>query len=320
MEVDNIIEDEWDLINKLNTMGTRDREDLLTQFQSIVGTQMSPGCCTFYLEMGNWNLQTALCAYYDLSAANERLPLIELINESIHLQERSVAPNQPFEKLWILKNTGTEPWPSNLKVKFVQGYNFSHGSEISLPCIGPDETTEIRIAMTAPNEEGLFQSQWKPITISGTYCGSALFISVNVDSSSISNLTQQFDTTMSQFQPIATQLENGFTVNVGTQLSTQPISTPSRVRFAGATPFCSPTGYGMFGSGNTNTMQPAPNLPTIVESLSQQQHQQQREQRQQLELQQTTNNINIENLEIESTLSLANEPSIEQNEMQYRYS
>ena len=53
MEVDKQ-EDEWDLINQLNTMGTRDKEELLSQFQSIVGTQMSPGCSKFYLEMGNW--------------------------------------------------------------------------------------------------------------------------------------------------------------------------------------------------------------------------------------------------------------------------
>ena len=53
MEVDSN-DAEFDLINKLNTMGTRDREDLLAQFQSIVGIQMSPACCSFYLEMGNW--------------------------------------------------------------------------------------------------------------------------------------------------------------------------------------------------------------------------------------------------------------------------
>ena len=43
-----------ELINKLNTMGTRDHEDLITQFQSVVGTQLSPGGCAFYLEMANW--------------------------------------------------------------------------------------------------------------------------------------------------------------------------------------------------------------------------------------------------------------------------
>lgn len=53
MEVDKG-EDDWELIHRLNTMGTRDKEELQAQFQSIVGTQMSPGCSKFYLEMGNW--------------------------------------------------------------------------------------------------------------------------------------------------------------------------------------------------------------------------------------------------------------------------
>ena len=43
-----------ELMQKLNTLGTRDKEDLVDQFQSIVGTQMTRGCCSFYLDMGNW--------------------------------------------------------------------------------------------------------------------------------------------------------------------------------------------------------------------------------------------------------------------------
>ena len=43
-----------ELMQKLNTLGTRDKEDLVNQFQSIVGSQMTRGCCSFYLDMGNW--------------------------------------------------------------------------------------------------------------------------------------------------------------------------------------------------------------------------------------------------------------------------
>ena len=53
MEVDTIDVD-LELMNRLTSLNTRDKEDLLAQFQSLVSTQMSPGCCSFYLEMGNW--------------------------------------------------------------------------------------------------------------------------------------------------------------------------------------------------------------------------------------------------------------------------
>ena len=43
-----------ELMQKLNTLGTRDKEDLVNQFQSIVGSQLTRGCCSFYLDMGNW--------------------------------------------------------------------------------------------------------------------------------------------------------------------------------------------------------------------------------------------------------------------------
>lgn len=37
---------------------------------------------------------------------------------------------------------------------------------------------------------------------------------------------------------------------------TQPMSTPLRPPVVNATPFCSPTGYGLFGSGNVSLHYP----------------------------------------------------------------
>ena len=52
--MDTDIDLDAELMNKLNAMGTRDHEDLVAQFQSIVGSQISPAGCAFYLEMANW--------------------------------------------------------------------------------------------------------------------------------------------------------------------------------------------------------------------------------------------------------------------------
>lgn len=40
--------------------------------------------------------------------------------------------------------------------------------------------------------------------------------------------------------------------NVSGATPTQPMSTPLRPPTVNATPFCSPTGYGLFGSGNVS--------------------------------------------------------------------
>ena len=60
--MDTDIDLDAELMNKLNTMGTRDHEDLVAQFQSIVGSQISPAGCAFYLEMANW--YTALFCFF----------------------------------------------------------------------------------------------------------------------------------------------------------------------------------------------------------------------------------------------------------------
>lgn len=64
--MDTDIDLDAELMNKLNTMGTRDHEDLVAQFQSIVGSQISPAGCAFYLEMANWYtaIFCFLCGFY----------------------------------------------------------------------------------------------------------------------------------------------------------------------------------------------------------------------------------------------------------------
>jgi len=59
--------------------------------------------------------------------------------------------------------------------------------------------------------------------------------------------------------------------NVPGATPTQPMSTPLRPPTVNATPFCSPTGYGLFGSGNMHQTSATNNsggnqLPRINES------------------------------------------------------
>lgn len=67
---------------------------------------------------------------------------------------------------------GNEKWPCYLKLKFVNGFNFDHCEHVALPSIDPNETTDVIVAMTSPLEEGLYQAQWRVVTLSGMYCGS----------------------------------------------------------------------------------------------------------------------------------------------------
>lgn len=67
---------------------------------------------------------------------------------------------------------GNEPWPANLKLKFVKGQNFSHGETVVLTPAEPQQTIELRINMIAPSQDGLYQGQWRGVTLNGAYFGS----------------------------------------------------------------------------------------------------------------------------------------------------
>ena len=65
-----------------------------------------------------------------------------------------------------------EAWNNYVKLKFVKGHNFGHGDVVAVPAIEQNQTTDITVAMTAPSIDGLYESQWRMITIAGAFCGS----------------------------------------------------------------------------------------------------------------------------------------------------
>jgi len=52
MDVDNDIDGQ--LLQQLRTLGTQDREVLVKEFQRLLGNQLNPSACSFFLDMNNW--------------------------------------------------------------------------------------------------------------------------------------------------------------------------------------------------------------------------------------------------------------------------
>ena len=51
MEIDDL---EQNLLNAFSSMNTNDRDDLIRQFQSLTGQNISRGTCEFFLDMNSW--------------------------------------------------------------------------------------------------------------------------------------------------------------------------------------------------------------------------------------------------------------------------
>ncbi len=73
-----------------------------------------------------------------------------------------IAPGAQFTKTWRIKNTGTCAWDSTWKLVFVSGdlmggayiYNFPQPAQ-------PDETVDVPIVLTAPQQNGTYKGDWQ---------------------------------------------------------------------------------------------------------------------------------------------------------------
>lgn len=68
MDIDNSDLDA--VLNRFRTMNTNDRDHLINEFKRLSNTQLSTEGCCFYLDMAEWNLNTALWAYYEYENAS----------------------------------------------------------------------------------------------------------------------------------------------------------------------------------------------------------------------------------------------------------
>lgn len=52
MDVDSDLDGK--LLQQFSSMGTTDREVLISEFQKLLGNKLNPECCAFFLDMNNW--------------------------------------------------------------------------------------------------------------------------------------------------------------------------------------------------------------------------------------------------------------------------
>lgn len=84
----------------------------------------------------------------------------------------TVALGGTFTKIWRLQNTGTCTWNSSYALVYVGGERFSAPSAVALAgSIGPGQTVDIPINLTAPTGSGNYIGYWKLRNSSGVLFG-----------------------------------------------------------------------------------------------------------------------------------------------------
>ncbi|CAL1546671.1 unnamed protein product [Lymnaea stagnalis] len=191
MDVD--IDNDFDgkLLDQFRSMGTTDRDVLIAEFQSLLGNKLNPESCAFFLDMNNWNLQNAVCSYYDFEQPVNSLPSMSVVADVTIGDGESVAPNTTFLKTWRIKNPGIDRWPPGCHIRFCSGDNLSSIERKMVDALNPGETLDVNIEMRSPSSVGSYLSLWRICTPTGIYFGDVINVHVVVAEGGLLGLTQQ---------------------------------------------------------------------------------------------------------------------------------
>lgn len=184
-----------DLLSKFSCMGTTDRDVLVNELQKLLDFQLNPAGCAFFLEMTNWNLQAAVCAYYDFSNPQEKLPGMTFVEDVTIGEGESVQPSTQFVKTWRIRNTGESRWHPGVVLRFTCGDPLGPVRMVSVGPLDPGCVTDVSVNMVSPPTSGMYQGQWRMCSPTGQYFGDVIWVIVAVDEGGLLGVTQQ----LSQF-------------------------------------------------------------------------------------------------------------------------
>nr|XP_008520950.1 PREDICTED: uncharacterized protein C6orf106 homolog [Equus przewalskii] len=160
-----------ELMQKFSCLGTTDKDVLISEFQRLLGFQLNPAGCAFFLDMTNWNLQAAIGAYYDFESPNINVPSMSFVEDVTIGEGESIPPDTQFIKTWRIQNSGTEAWPPGVCLKYVGGDQFGHVNMVMVRSLEPQEIADVSVQMCSPSRAGMYQGQWRMCTATGLYYG-----------------------------------------------------------------------------------------------------------------------------------------------------
>ncbi|XP_047003246.1 protein ILRUN [Schistocerca americana] len=187
MDVDSDIDQT--LLQQFSCMGTTDRDELVKQLQSLIGN-LNETAAVFFLEMNNWNLQEAVCSYFDFESPY-KLPSMSLVRDVTVGEGESIPPLTKFTKSWRVQNTGTEMWPDGCSLRFSGGDRLCAPERLAVAPIAPGCTLDISLEMVSPEQTGMYESKWRMVTPAGCYFGDVIWVIVTVAEGGTMALTQQ---------------------------------------------------------------------------------------------------------------------------------
>jgi len=190
-EIDGILSTQFDALN------TRDRNDVIAEFRRLVGPHaatVNEAGCAFWLDMFNWNIHSAVGAFFDWQAP--AAPVEESFNMTLcqdftYADGENISPNTAFQKRWRLKNSGTTTWRPGTALRFIGGGScMGERDRFLVESLEPGQICELMVTLTSPPIPGQYQGQWRLATPTGLFFGDIIWIVIQVEEGGIMGVTQ----------------------------------------------------------------------------------------------------------------------------------
>ncbi|XP_074595047.1 protein ILRUN [Brevipalpus obovatus] len=191
---------ESSLLQQFSCLATQDKDVLIHEFQKLLSpNQLSAEGCAFFLDMNNWNLQQAICTYFDLDCPREwpgwveSMPTMTLIKDVTIGDGEEVPPNTKFFKTWKIQNSGNFRWPPDCSLKFVDGHMLTHSDQILVGSLEAGQIIDLSVEMVSPTQPGDYQGVWRMCSASGHFFGEPIWVIITVAEGGLLSLTQQME-------------------------------------------------------------------------------------------------------------------------------
>jgi next-to-BRCA1 protein 1 len=91
-----------------------------------------------------------------------------------------LVADQPFTKIWKLRNEGETAWPEGTRLAFVGGDKLSNLEAVAVSPAGPGQEIDVAVDMATPAKPGRYVSYWRLVQPDGVRFGQRLWTDIIV--------------------------------------------------------------------------------------------------------------------------------------------
>jgi len=171
----------------LNALYTAAAETLAGMSTQAVVTQFSPTATLSFPTASPIVVNTFTSVPPVSPAPVSRCDAAAFVSDVTYPDGSNISLGSTFTKIWRLKNTGTCTWSTSYAFVYVGGERFGAPAAVSIPTnVGPGQTVDLAVNLTAPNQSGHYRGDWKLRNSSnvlfgiGTEAAANFFVDINV--------------------------------------------------------------------------------------------------------------------------------------------